>query len=182
MSRQNPATNASTAQSPSVTGPGSSRLTIQIATPSIITPNACLTASIQAPAFGSNWPAEAPTSSSGAPMPRLKAKSAAPPRTTSPLWPITASDATSGGATQAVTIRDESAPMIAVPSNVPCFWLLLRFATRACSQPGTCTLKRPNMPSASQTNSAANSTMIQGFWNTACACWPAAANAAPATV
>ena len=43
-------------------------------------------------------------------------------------------------------------------------------------------LKRPNMPSASQTKSAANSTMIHGFWKNAWACWPAAAKAAPATV
>jgi len=115
-------------------------------------------------------------------MPRLSENRAAPPRNTSPLWPITASAATSGGATQAVTIRDDSAPMTAVPSSVPCFCLLLASARRACSAAGTCRLNTPNMASASSTNSAANTTMIHGFWKNACACWPAAANTAPAMV
>ena len=158
------------------------RLSIQIATPSIMMPNTCLTVSIQAPARGRSSPADAPTSSSGAPIPRLMANSAAPPRNTSPLWPITASEATRGGATHAVTISDDSAPMIAVPIRVPCCCLSLMRETRSCSQPGTCRLKRPNMPSASHTNSAAKSTIIHGFWKNACACWPAAAKAAPAIV
>ena len=147
-----------------------------------MTPNTALTASIHAPALGSSWPAEAPTTSSGAPMPMLSANSAAAPRNTSPLWPITASAATSGGATQAVTISDESAPMTAVPSSVPCCCLLLASARRACSAAGTCRLNTPNIASASSTNSPANTPMIHGFWKKAWACWPAAANTAPATV
>ena len=56
------------------------------------------TPSIQAPARGSQRPAELPTTSSGAPMPRLIANSAAAPRSTSPVWPMTISAATSTGA------------------------------------------------------------------------------------
>ena len=43
------------------------------------------------------------------------------PRSTSPVCPITASAATIGGATQAVTTSAESAPMIAVPTKLPDF-------------------------------------------------------------
>ena len=115
-------------------------------------------------------------------MPRLSANSAAAPRNTSPLWPMTASAATSGGATQAVTISEDSAPITAVPSSVPCFCWLLASARRDCSAAGTCRLNTPNIASASSTNRPANTTMIHGFWKNACACWPAAANTAPATV
>jgi hypothetical protein len=38
-----------------------------------------------------------------------------PPRTMSPVWPITASAANNGGATQAETISADSAPITATP-------------------------------------------------------------------
>ena len=47
------------------------------------------------------------------------AKSAIAPRRISPFWPITASAATIGGATQALTTSADSTPMIAVPAKVP---------------------------------------------------------------
>ncbi len=59
---------------------------------------------------------------------------------TSPLWPITVSAAINGGATQAVTISEDSAPMTAVPTSVPCFCLSLMPAIRDCSAAGTCSV------------------------------------------
>ncbi len=61
--------------------PGRNRDNIQIARPSIMKPNAPLTATIQGPTLGRNLPCAAPTASSGAPMPRLIANRARPPRT-----------------------------------------------------------------------------------------------------
>ena len=119
--RNTPVKNTSSAHSVSVMLPGSTRSIIQMASPSIITPNAAFTVFIHGPTFGSSCPAEAPTTSSGEPMPRLNANNAPEPRATSPLWPMTARVATSGGATQVVTISAESAPMIATPMNLPPF-------------------------------------------------------------
>ena len=48
-------------------------------------------------------------------MPMLMTNSAAPPRTTSPVWLITVSAAMSGGATQAETMSADSAPMTPTP-------------------------------------------------------------------
>jgi hypothetical protein len=53
---------------------------------------------------------------------------------------------------------------------------------RVCSTAGICTVNSPNIDSAIATNSVAKVAMTQGFWNTACTCWPAAAAAAPAAV
>ena len=61
------------------------RDSIQAAMANISTPNSRLTPSIQTPARGSQRPAELPTTNSGAPMPRLIANSAAPPRSMSPV-------------------------------------------------------------------------------------------------
>src|SRR5690606_30746039 len=180
--RKTPVRKTSSAHSASTTLPGSTRPIIQIASPSSITPNAALTVFIHGPAFGSSLPAEVPTTRSGAPMPRLNANSAPAPRTTSPLWPITASAATSGGATQVVTISADSAPITAVPANVPAFCRFARFATRVWMAAGICRLKTPNIDSASTTKRLAKSVMIQGFWKTACTCSPASAASAPATV
>ena len=53
--------------------------------PSIMKPNAFLTATIHGPVLGNSLPADAPTKSNGAPMPRLKANRAVPPRSISPV-------------------------------------------------------------------------------------------------
>ena len=45
-----------------------------------------LTASIQAPAFGKNFPADVPIASRGAPIPMLKANKAMPPIKASPVF------------------------------------------------------------------------------------------------
>ena len=119
--RNTPAISVRTPHKASVIAPGMMRDNIQIARPSIMKPNAFLTATIHGPAFGSNFPADAPTSSRGAPMPRLRAKRAVPPRNMSPDWPMTVRVATSGGATQAVTMSEESAPMMKAPTTVPVF-------------------------------------------------------------
>ena len=77
--------NTSSDHSTRVTEPGKTRSIIQIASPSIITPNAAFTVLIHGPTFGNICPADAPTIKSGEPMPMLKAKSAAAPRPTSPV-------------------------------------------------------------------------------------------------
>ncbi len=115
-------------------------------------------------------------------MPRLIAKSASPPRSTSPLCPITASVATSAGATQVVTISAESAPITATPPKVPARCLLLASASRVWIAAGIWIVKRPNIESASTMKSSANTVTIHGCWNTACTCAPAAAAAMPASV
>ena len=115
-------------------------------------------------------------------MPIAMAKSAKAPRKTSPVWPITASAATIGGATQAVTTSADSAPIIAVPTKLPDFWRPDRLASFVSSADGTLMSKSPNIASARTTKRAAKEMMIQGCWKKACACWPAAANAAPAIV
>ncbi|RLA25424.1 MAG: hypothetical protein DRQ63_09690 [Gammaproteobacteria bacterium] len=75
-------------------------------------------------------PADAPTSNNGVPIPMLSAHNAEPPRTMSPVWPITVNVATSGGATQAVTIRDDNAPITKAPIYVPLFCLPLTMLSR----------------------------------------------------
>ena len=95
------------------------RESIQAATASIMTPKSFLTSSIHGPALGRSLPAEAPTISSGVPMPMLMAKSAAPPRTICPVWLMTSSAPTSAGPTQVVTMSAERAPMTATPPKVP---------------------------------------------------------------
>ena len=155
------ATAAGAAHSSRVAAGGTTRVSIQAATPSIITPNSCLIVSIQGPALGNSLPAEAPTTSSGAPIPRLMANSAAAPRAMLPLWPITASVATSGGATQVVTISAESAPMTATPPKLPAVWRLLASLRRVWMAAGIWMVNTPIIDNASTTNSPANSTMIQ---------------------
>ena len=95
---------------------------------------------------------------------------------------MTASAANSGGATQAVTMSADSAPMTATPPNVPARCWLLTSLKRVCNADGSWSVNRPNMESAKATNSNANSTMIQGCWNMAWICCPAAAAATPAKV
>ena len=86
-----------------------------------------------------------------------------------PLWPITAKVATSGGATQVVTMSAESAPMTATPPKVPAVWRLL-----ACAQPGLDGgghLQREQRRTSTATaprTVPANSTMTQVCWNSAC--------------
>ena len=87
-----------------------------MATPRNITPKSDFTVSIQGPTLGSSEPAEAPTRSSGTPIPRPVAYSAAAPRAILPVWLITDSAAISAGATQAVTTSAESAPMMKQPT------------------------------------------------------------------
>ena len=95
---------------------GRMRDSIQTATPSISAPNTCFTVSIHAPARGRIWPAEAPTASSGTPMPIAIENSATPPRVISPDWPMTDSAATSAGPTQVVTISADNAPITTTPT------------------------------------------------------------------
>ncbi len=171
-----------TAHSITVTRSGRMRDSIHTATPSMRAPNTRLTVSIQAPARGSSCPADAPTTSSGTPMPIAIENSASPPRTTWPVWPMTVSAATSAGPTQVVTISADSAPMTATPAKLPPRWRLLISERRVCTKLGICTVYRPNIDSDIAMNSSANVTMIQGCWNSVCACWPAAANATPAAV
>ena len=85
---------------------------------------------IHGPTFGSSCPADAPTSSSGVPMPMLSANNAPEPRATSPVWLMNVSAPINGGATQVVTISAVSAPMTAVPMNVPPFCRFAMFASR----------------------------------------------------
>ena len=115
-------------------------------------------------------------------MPRLMANSAAAPRAMLPLWPITASVATSGGATQVVTISADSAPMTATPPKLPAVCRLLAALKRVWMAAGIWIVNSPIIDSASTTNSPANSTMIQVCWNSACTWLPAAATAMPAAV
>ena len=51
-------------------------------------PKNCLTPSIQAPARGMSFPAEAPIKSKGTPIPQAIANKAPPPKKTSPVWEI----------------------------------------------------------------------------------------------
>ena len=61
------------------------RLSIQIATPNITTPNTALVEYNQTPAYGKNLPAEAPNSNNGTPIPMPMANKAAPPNKALPL-------------------------------------------------------------------------------------------------
>jgi len=80
-----PVRNTSNDHNTSVTEPGSTRCIIQMAMPSISTPNAAFTVFIHGPTRGSSCPADAPTTSKGEPMPMLNANSALEPRATSPV-------------------------------------------------------------------------------------------------
>ena len=177
-----PAMRTSTPHSASVISPGRMRESIQTARPSIRKPNAFLTATIHGPALGNSFPADAPTSSSGAPMPMLMANRAEPPRSMSPVWPMTVSAATSGGATQAVTMSDDSAPMTKAPMTVPLFCWPLTDARRLWMPEGICRSNRPNILSASTTNRPANTVSTHGALKIACSCTPIAAAATPAAV
>src|SRR5882672_1184037 len=114
--KNTPAMNTSTDQRTSVSEPGSTRSMSQIAMPSMTNPNAPLTVFIHPPTRGNRKPADAPTTSNGTPMPMLIENSATEPRATSCVWLIMVSAPTSTGATQAVTIKELSAPMTAVPT------------------------------------------------------------------
>src|SRR5688572_6630901 len=128
-----------------------------------ITPNRFLMVSIHAPAFGSSAPAEAPTSSSGVPMPRLMDNMAMAPRLTSPVCAMNVSAPMSTGATQAETISADSAPITPTPTNVPARWLLLASLSRDCTKLGIWMVNAPNMASASTTNNRAKGTRMAGW-------------------
>jgi len=115
---------------------GMIRDSIHTATPSSMIPNSCLTVFIHGPALTISLPAEAPKASSGAPMPRLRAKRVSPPRTASPLWPMKMSTATSGAATQGPTISADSTPMTPTPMSLPPLCWLLTLASRVWIRPG----------------------------------------------
>ncbi len=172
----------STPQSASVTSPGNMRDIIQIASPSIMKPKAFFTATIHGPAFGRNFPCATPTTNNGAPIPRLIANSAVPPRSISPVCAMTVKVATRAGATQAVTMSDDRAPMTNAPTVVPLFWPPLIAATRDWIAAGICRSNMPNMASASTTNSPENRINTGGWLKMACSCNPAAAAATPAAV
>ena len=95
---------------------------------------------------------------------------------------MTARVANSGGATQAVTISADSAPMTATPPNVPARCWLLTSVSRVCSAEGIWIVNRPHIEAASTRNRPANNTTIQVCWNIAWICEPAAAAATPASV
>ena len=157
-----PIMKTSTAHSVSVTPPGRMRDNIHTPRPRNMNPNAPFTATIQEPAFGSSLPCAAPTASSGAPMPRLIANRAVPPRTMSPVCAMTVSAAISAGATQAVTTSAEIAPMTNAPIIVPLFWVPLAPASLLWIALGICSSKAPNMPNASTTNSPEKMIRTQG--------------------
>ena len=71
-------------------------------------------------------------------MPSASEKSAAAPRAIWPVSAITVSAATSGGATQAVTTSDDSAPISAVDRNLPPRKRPLAEAKRVCRLAGIC--------------------------------------------
>ncbi len=95
---------------------------------------------------------------------------------------MTASAATSAGATQAVTISEDSAPITNAPITVPLFWLLLMAASLPWTELGICRSKTPNIAIASTTNRAANRVSTQGWLNAAWTCAPAATATTPAAV
>src|SRR5262245_4800320 len=83
--------------------------------------------------------------------------------------------ATMAGATQAVTMSADRAPMMNVPTYVPPFCSLLTFVSRVWSALGSCRVYAPNIANASATNSNANVIRIHGCWNDA---WGAVLNSA----
>src|SRR5262245_5474822 len=156
-----------TAHSGRMAQSGAMRDSIHAATPRNSTPKTFLTVSIQAPALGSSFPAEAPTNNKGVPMPRLMANSAAPPRAISPVWLMTVSAAINGGATQAETISADNAPITATPAYVPACCLLLVSLSRVWMKFGISMVNRPNIDDASTTNSRLNRIRIHGWLNVA---------------
>ena len=110
--------------------PGTMRPSSQAATARNITPKRFLIVSIHAPARGSSAPADAPTSSSGVPMPSAMDNIATPPRTASPVFATNVSAPISTGATQAETMSADNAPMTATPMKVPARCLLLASLSR----------------------------------------------------
>ncbi len=100
----------------------------------------------------------------------------------SPVCAMTDSAATSAGATQAVTIRDEMAPITKAPMAVPRFWPLLNDASRLWIADGICRSYMPNMPAASTMNNPENNASTQGWLKVAWSWSPAAAAATPAAV
>ena len=111
---------------------------IQIASPSNITPNKFLTVCIQAPARGSNVPADSPTASSGTPMPRAMANRALPAQQRIARLVDIEKRAASGAATQGPTIRADSTPMMNTPQNVPPFTGCLCPTACSAERDGSC--------------------------------------------
>ena len=118
--------------------PSRMRDSIQIAKARKLTPNTALTASIHAPARGSNLPALAPNTTSGAPIPKASANRAKPPSTASCFCAMYKTATASGGVTQGPTISADSAPMIITPASEPPDCLLLTLAIFACQELGSC--------------------------------------------
>ena len=79
-------------------------------------PNRCLIVTIQLPILGKSLPADVPMIKRGVPIPMLIENSAIPPLKIFPVSLMTISEAINGGATQAVTINDEMAPIKKVPA------------------------------------------------------------------
>ena len=77
-------------------------------------------------------------------MPSPVTYSAPAPRATWPVWLITESAAMIAGATHAVTMSADSAPMTNVPTNVPDFCWLLTFVSRVCNALGKAHGANPN--------------------------------------
>ena len=108
------ATMARKAQPVICTQVGTTGISIHHAVASNSMPNRRLTPSIHGPALGSSAPDEAPTISSGTPMPQAIANRAEPPSTTSPVCEMYSAPA-SGAATQGPTIRADNAPISSAP-------------------------------------------------------------------
>src|SRR5262249_60126 len=132
------------------------------------------------PGFGRNRPAKAPTGGRGGPLPIPPPNSAAPPRTAPPGWLVTSSAPTRTRATEGVTMSAERERISATPPNVPADCRLLSSARRDWTAAGICTVKSPNIESASTRKTAANRAMTHHCWNIAWTSLPAAALATPA--
>jgi len=151
-----------------ITGPRTMRSSIHTASASRPIPNSALTASIQAPARGTNLPADTPNRINGTPIPMARENNAAPPSAALPEAPMTIKAAASGGATQGPTIRADRNPIMATPVRLPPRCSLLARVSLVCSLDGSCNSKKPNMDIARATNIAIKNPIIHGFWKTAC--------------
>ncbi|CFD85428.1 Uncharacterised protein [Bordetella pertussis] len=161
---------------------GTTGISIHQAVPSKSIPNTRLTLSIQGPVRGNSVPADAPTSSSGMPMPQAIANRAAPPRITSPVCEMYSNAPASGAATQGPTINADSAPMTRAPVTRPPGIRLERSLRRACRPAGIWKVKAPNIASARTASRMANSDRIHGVCSHAARPAPLRPAATPSAV
>ena len=148
---------------------------------SINTPKKYFTAFIQPPALGNTAPADRPINSKGTPMPSASTNSAVPPSTVLPVCAMKASAAASGGATHGPTMTADKAPIVNTPATLPPF---IRFAVSEnllWIALGSCSSKKPNIDSASATNTSAPMPSAHGFCSAFEISVPDSAAATPAS-